>query len=107
MPIGLYAGVLSRSGDAIRAKKVIEKLGDDRSNGAPFARALFHLFAGETDEATEWMQKAVHQRYVAAVFQLMFSPVGKVLRASHRWPALTSMLNMPEAMTATTPGSHR
>jgi serine/threonine-protein kinase len=103
LPIGLYAGLLSSSGDATRARKVIAKLGDDRSHGAPFARGLFHMLAGEIDEATAWVQKAVQQRYVAGVFQLMFSPVGKNLRSSGRWPAIAAMLNLPETSTTTPP----
>jgi hypothetical protein len=105
MPIGLYAGLLSRSGDATRAKKVIEKLDDGRSH-VPYARGLFHVLAGEIDEATEWVQKAIQQRYIASVFQLMFSPVGKALRASDRWPAIASLLNLPEATTTTPPADH-
>jgi serine/threonine-protein kinase len=105
LPVGLYAGLLARSGDTTRAKKVIEKLGDDQSHGAPFARALFHVLAGNIDEAAEWVQKAVQQRQLAGVFQLMFGPVGKDFRSSERWPDLAKLLSLPDTATASPPAA--
>jgi serine/threonine-protein kinase len=98
LPVGLYAGLLMRSGDLARARKVLEKLG--QSYGASFALALFHLLAGEAAEAVNWVQKSIEQRQLAGVFQLMFSPLGNDLRSSDRWLSLAKMLNLPDTTTA-------
>jgi hypothetical protein len=96
MPIGLYAGMLARSEEPARARKVIDTLGDGQSYGAPLGLAVFNLVREEIDKTMDWLDKLIAQRHVAGVYQLLYSPLGKKLLASDRWPALARTLHLPE-----------
>jgi len=96
MPMGLYAGMLSRGEERARARRVLEKIADGRTYGAPLGLAVFHLLVGEIDTAIDWLDKLVRQRHVAGAYLLLYSPLGKQLMSSHRWPALARILHLPE-----------
>jgi len=96
MPMGLYAGMLSRGEEPARARRVLEKIADGRTYGAPLGLAVFHLLVEEIDTAIDWLNKLVRQRHVAGAYLLLYSPLGKQLMSSHRWPALARILHLPE-----------
>jgi len=99
MPVGLYAGILARNQEPARASRVIERLGDGQSYGAPLGLAVFKVFVGEIDSAMDWLKKLIQQRHVAGVYHVLYSPAGTRLMSSDRWPALARTLHVP----ATTP----
>jgi eukaryotic-like serine/threonine-protein kinase len=98
MPIGVYSGMLARSDEAARARRVIEKLGDGQAYGAPLGLAAFDALVGEIDGAMDWLDKLIEQRHVAGAYSLLYSPLGKDLMSSDRWPALARMLHLPGKM---------
>jgi hypothetical protein len=100
LPTGLYAGLLTRAGEAARGKRVLEKLGDGKAYAAPLGLALFHLLAGDIETAVDWLDRLIQQRHVAGAFFLLHSPVGKSLFSSDRWHALAKTLNLPQTTSA-------
>jgi serine/threonine protein kinase/Tfp pilus assembly protein PilF len=95
VPVGLYSGFLARGEEPARASRVLERLGDGRSYGAPLGLALFDVLVGNIDGAIGWVNKLIEQRHVAGVFHLLYSPLGKTLLSSNGWPALARMLQLP------------
>jgi hypothetical protein len=88
--------LLSRTGETRRVEELLAKLGPPEIYGVPLARAIFHLYRGETEKAVDWWEKAIDQRDPNAVIwpRLM---VGEALRASPRWPTLAKRMNLPES----------
>ena len=95
MPVGLYAGMLARNDEPARASRVIERLGDGQAYGAPLGFAVFSTLVGEIDGAMDWLSKLIQQRHVAGAFHFLYSPAGRNLMSSDRWPTLARMLHMP------------
>jgi len=94
MSIGLYAGMLVRTGQAGQGKELAQKLGSGETYGAATGRAIFHTCAGEIDLAADWYEKAIEERD-SLVFSMMQSAMGEPVRASHRWPKLAALMNLP------------
>jgi hypothetical protein len=46
------------------------------------------------DEGADWAEKAINEHDLSMMIYLRFV-VCKGLRASHRWPKVTKMLNLP------------
>jgi len=94
--IGFLAGLMLRTGNMVRAKELLQKLGDGQEHGAPLAFALFHITCGEIDKAVDWLERAIEQRH-----SHVFSFIGHhpMLRSSPRWPSLMRLLNLPETGT--------
>src|SRR5262245_53165883 len=97
---GLFAGMLSCSGESPRAKRVLDTLGDGQAYGAPMGLAIFHLLTGEIDKATDWLEKLVHQR-AAGAFLLLHSPLGRHFSSSAQWPLVVRALRLHETMLPT------
>jgi eukaryotic-like serine/threonine-protein kinase len=94
---GLYAGLLTRTGERNRGKELIQRLGSGQAYGAPFGLAIFHAYSGEIDLAADWFEKAIEERYPGLNLWLR-SPSGEPLRASPRWPKLAALMNLPESV---------
>jgi tetratricopeptide (TPR) repeat protein len=92
--IGVLAGLLRRDGAKEESKSFATALGSGEALGDPRAHALFHLLSGEVDEGADWTEKAIEQRDPSMMFYLRFV-VCKGLRASHRWPKIARMINLP------------
>jgi tetratricopeptide (TPR) repeat protein len=92
--IGVLAGLLRRDGTEEKSKSLAKALGSGEALGDPRAHALFHLLSGEVDEGADWTEKAIEQRDPSMMFYLRFV-VCKGLRASHRWPKIARMINLP------------
>jgi TolB-like protein len=92
--IGLYAGVLVRTGQASQGKELAQKLASCETHGAATGWAIFHTCCGEIDLAADWYGKAIEARD-SLVNSMMQSAIGEPLRASSRWPKLAALMNLP------------
>jgi hypothetical protein len=92
--IGLLAGILGRTGDEVRMKQLIEKLGDGAAFGAPFGFVSYHIVRSEIDLAADWFVKLIEQRDTRTAW-IVPHIFGEVLTSSPRWPALARMMNLP------------
>jgi eukaryotic-like serine/threonine-protein kinase len=91
---GMYAGLLVRAGQPERGQAVIQPLEEGEAYGASKGLAMFHMWTGEIDRAADCLQKAIDERdsTVPVVIHFgFFAPV----RASHRWPKLATLMNLP------------
>jgi eukaryotic-like serine/threonine-protein kinase len=93
--VGLYAGVLVRTGQPERANEVLQQLGSGASYGASTALAIYHICCGEIEAAADCFEKAIEERY-SMVVSFLQGAIGEPLRASSRWPKLAALLNLPE-----------
>jgi len=87
---GQLAALLVRTGAKSRADALIEKLRPGKAYGAPTGMAVFHALSGELDQAADWAEQAIAERYPEFVKIL-----GPLLLASPRWPALAKLMNLP------------
>ena len=94
--IGMYAGLLARTGSADRAGELIQKLGEAKAYGASTALALYHLCLGEIDTAAGWFEKAIEERYCLVVTYLQ-GALGEPIRASAHWAKFSAMMNLAAA----------
>jgi serine/threonine protein kinase/tetratricopeptide (TPR) repeat protein len=88
---GQLAALLVRTGETSRAERVLEGLRPGNAWGAPTGMAIFHALCSEFDQAADWAERAIKDRYPRLVPIL-----GPLLRSSSRWPALARMMNLPE-----------
>jgi TolB-like protein/Tfp pilus assembly protein PilF len=92
--LGVLAGLLWRNGEKAESKSVAAELGSGEAPGEARANAIFHLLCGDIEQGTDWAEKAVEQRDGSMMYYLRFV-VSKGLRASHRWPKIAKMINLP------------
>jgi serine/threonine-protein kinase len=92
--IGIYAGVLVRTGQIDRGRELAQKLGSGEKYGTSMGWAIFHLCCNEIDLAADWYEKSIEERdsLVASTLNTAF---GEPLRASTRWPKLAALMNLP------------
>jgi serine/threonine-protein kinase len=90
--IGLLGGLLKLAGK--RADDQIAKLRDAAANHEPTGCLVYHLVAGNIDEAADWSEKTIDERQPGLVY-ILRSPLAGALRASARWPALARRMNLP------------
>ncbi len=91
---GVLAALLRRNGEEAESKSLASGLGSGAVLGDARARAIFHLLCDEIDEGADWAEKAIEQRDGSMMYYLRFV-VSKGLRASHRWPKIAKMINLP------------
>ncbi len=96
--VGMYAGVLVRTGQTGRAEELLPMLGDGQAYGAPFGLMLYYLICQEIAQGAYWAQKAIEQRDLNIAFMLR-QPLADPLRASAHWPALAKMMNLGETVS--------
>ncbi len=91
--VGALAAALQRTGDAARAEEVLRDLRNSPEDyGAPRGLVIFHLLCGEIDQAADWLEKCIEQRDgLAPSHRWSFEAC-----ALPRWPALATMMNLPE-----------
>jgi len=92
--IGVLAALLRRNGNEEEAKSIANELGSGEAAGDARGHALFHLLSGELDEGADWVEKAIEERDPSMMFYLRFV-VCRGLKASHRWPAIAKLTNLP------------
>ena len=89
----VLAGLTRRNGEEVDSS-LMKALGSGEMHGDARAHALFHLLCGEIDPGADWAEKAIEQRDSSMMIYLRFV-VSKGLRASHRWPKIAQMINLP------------
>ena len=94
--VGVYAGLLVRTGAEDQGKELVQKLSSGVTYGASIAMALYHICRGEIDLAADWFEKAIEERY-SMVVAFLQSAIGEPVRASPRWARLAALMNLPEA----------
>ncbi|PYX49533.1 MAG: hypothetical protein DMG79_08405 [Acidobacteria bacterium] len=92
--IGVLAALLRRNGEATESQSLAQTLGSGESPDDARAHAVFHLLCSDLDHGADWVEKAIEQRDPSMMFYLRFV-VCKGLRASHRWPKISKMINLP------------
>jgi tetratricopeptide (TPR) repeat protein len=97
---GLLAAALARSGQDDRASALLRKHGESPPTPV-MGRVWFHLLRSEIDEAAHWYEVAINQRESFAVVFPSY-PFVAPLRASHYWPRLATMMNLPPVQTDVT-----
>ncbi len=83
-----------RNGDEAESQSVAQGIGSGEAVGEARTHALFHMLCGEIDEGADWAEKAINEHDLSMMIYLRFV-VCKGLRASHRWPKIAKMLNLP------------
>jgi len=94
--IGLYAGLLVRTGEPDRGREIVEALGEGEAYGAAKGLAVFHSLCNDIDAAADWYEKAIEERDPEILYFLQGVP-GEPLRSSSRWPRLAALVNLPAA----------
>jgi len=89
---GFLAAALARSGQNDRASALLREHGE--SPKPVWGRVWYHLLRSEIDEAAHWYEVTIDQRELFAVMFPSY-PVVAPLRASHHWPRLATMMNLP------------
>ena len=99
--VGVYAGLLVRTGKPGRGREMVQALGAGEAYGASKGLAIFHTICGDIDLAADWYERAIEERdsFVVAFLQ---SAIGEPVRNSPRWSRLVALLNLPEAATLAT-----
>ena len=92
--VASLAALLRQTGEEDEARALYESLGAGEAGGEARAQAVYYLMCGEVDTAADWVEKAVIARDNSMMYYLRFV-VSRQLRASHRWPAIAQMLNLP------------
>jgi TolB-like protein len=94
--VGLYAGLLVRTGEPDRGGEIARALGEGEAYGASKGLAFFHTLCGDIDAATNWWERAIEERDPEITFHLQ-SAFGEQLRTSPHWPKLAALMNLPAA----------
>jgi tetratricopeptide (TPR) repeat protein len=95
--IGIYAGLLVRTGQPARGKELAQKLGSGEAYGASMGWAIFHICCDEIDLAADWYEKAIEERD-SLVPSTLQTAIGEPVRASSLWPKLAALMNLPAAI---------
>jgi len=91
--IGLFAGILQRTGDPSRAQGLLDGLGDPTAFGAPGGFIAYYMALGEADLAADWFEKAIEQHDTRTPW-IFAHMCGDLLTSSPRWPKLAKMMNL-------------
>jgi serine/threonine-protein kinase len=91
--MGVLAGILTLSGNPMRAEEILQTFGDHHAYGVPGGLFLFHVLCSEMEKALYWGEKAIEQRDPRMPIYLRVFE--KPLRSSASWQALAKMMNLP------------
>ncbi len=92
--IGLFAGLLRRTGDTHRAEELLRKLRPADAIGVPMGLAIYHWVLREFDKEADWIEKTIDQRDPVGIFLLRMW-YGRELRSTPRWAGFMRQLNLP------------
>ncbi len=62
LSVGIYAGLLARTGQTARAGELLKNLGNTEAFLVPQAWGLYHVCLNEIGKAADWFEKAIEQR---------------------------------------------
>jgi hypothetical protein len=92
--IGVLAGLTRCNGEEVESS-LAKALGSGEAIGDARAHALFHLLCGEIDEGADCAEKAIIEERDWSMMVYLRYVVSKRLRASHRWPKIAKLINLP------------
>jgi tetratricopeptide (TPR) repeat protein len=92
--VGFLAGMLRRTGEAVRSRELLDALDGGRGRGIARARAEAHLVCGELDAAAGWLSQAASERD-PGIWLSLGGAVGRAIKASEHWPGLAARLMLP------------
>lgn len=90
----VLAALLRRNGDIAESQQLIGQLGANGALGDARVQALYFLLCGDVERGADWVEKALAERDFPMMMYLRFV-ASKELRASHRWPRIAGLLNLP------------
>ena len=93
---GVLAALLRRNGDDAESESILNTMGSGGVHGDARSLALYHLLCGEVDTGADWAEKAINEYDLAMRTIYIRFVVCKQLRASHRWPKIAKMINLPQ-----------
>ncbi len=93
---GVLAGLLRRSGEETQSQSIAKTIGSGGLLGDARSQALFHLLSGELNEGADWAEKAIAEEDMSMRMVYLRFVACKDLRASHRWPKIARMINLPQ-----------
>jgi TolB-like protein/Tfp pilus assembly protein PilF len=94
--VGLYAGLLVRTGEPDRGRKIVRALGKGEAYGASRGLAAFHTLCRDIDAAADVYERAIEERDPNIPYSLQSARSIQV-RESPRWPGLAALMNLPAA----------
>jgi TolB-like protein len=92
--VGIYAGLLVRTGDPSRGREVVQALGAGERYGSLKGLAMYHIVCGDFDVAADWYERAIRARESFVLTDLQ-GAIGEPLRAGRNWPRLAALANLP------------
>jgi TolB-like protein len=92
--VGMYSGLLVRTGDSDRGREIVTSLGAGEAYGASAGLAIFHTVCGDINAAAHWFERAIEERDPVVLITLQ-GAAGEPLRASPHWPRLAALMNLP------------
>jgi serine/threonine-protein kinase len=93
---GVLAGLLRRNGDIAESHSIAKTIGSGKALGDARTQAIYHLLCGETNEGADWAEEAIQKNDLSMKTIYIRFVVCKELRASHRWPKIAKMINLPQ-----------
>ena len=87
---GQLAALLARAGAVDRAAELIKKVKYSPLPGVAVGAALYHALSGEFEEAAQWTERAIDERYT-----LLVAKIGTLFRPRPQWAALAKLMNLP------------
>jgi TolB-like protein/Tfp pilus assembly protein PilF len=94
----VLAALLYRSGYDAESQSIFKTLGSGGTPGDARALALYHLLRGEVDAGADWVERAINEGDIAMSAVYIRFVACKQLRASHRWPKIAKMVNLPDSL---------
>jgi Tfp pilus assembly protein PilF len=88
--IGQLAALLECAGDRRRANALIDQLSSGDVYGASTGLAILHAMQGDIEQAAEWANRGIAQRFLPLVHV-----VGPLLRPHPQWRGLARLMNLP------------
>jgi len=82
-------------GRVAESRAALQELEQKEGHGWAFQIAQVHAFAGETDEAFLWLDRALVQRDMGAALEVKGDPLLRQIRGDPRYAALLARMNLP------------
>jgi TolB-like protein/tetratricopeptide (TPR) repeat protein len=94
--VGFLAGLLTRTGNCLRAAEALARLRSSTSDGSAIGWSVYHLACGDIEKAAECLAQAIEQRHPRAIV-LLTGPGRRLFAASKEWARLARAMKLPEA----------
>ncbi len=92
--VAVLAALLRRNGEVAESVTLAKQLDSSEVPRNARARAVFYLLLGDVEQGADWAEKSIEERDASIMYYLRFL-VSKELRASHRWPKIARLINLP------------